>query len=48
MLAPHPFTDRIKARPDVEVIEIGPHNRNRLPADLANKLMELSKLSQGE
>lgn len=48
MLAPHPFTDRIKARPDVEVIEIGPYNRNRLPADLATKLMELSKSSRGE
>jgi hypothetical protein len=35
MLAPHPFANRVRARPDVEVIHVSPANRDRLPAELA-------------
>lgn len=38
MLAPHPFADRVKARPDVEIIAVSPANRDRLPADLAERI----------
>lgn len=43
MLAPHPFADRIKARPDVEVIKVGPANLGRLPAELAKRMIELAE-----
>lgn len=32
---PHAFSDRLRTRPDVEVIEVGPHTRDRLPDELA-------------
>ncbi|MBC7336757.1 MAG: AAA family ATPase, partial [Clostridia bacterium] len=35
MLAPHPFADRVKARPDVELIAVGLGNRERLSEELA-------------
>lgn len=31
MAAPHPWTDAIKARPDVLLVEVTPANRQRLP-----------------
>ncbi|MGB9921112.1 MAG: hypothetical protein ACPLPT_10420, partial [Moorellales bacterium] len=41
MLAPHPFADRVRARPDVEVVPVAADNRDRLPAELAERLGEL-------
>lgn len=43
MLARHPFADRIKARPDAEVIVVSVDNRDRLPAELAGKLTRLAR-----
>jgi nucleoside-triphosphatase len=37
--ARHPFTDRLKARPDVEVIRLTARNRDRLPKELAERLL---------
>lgn len=34
----HPFTDALAARPDVELVEVTPANRDRLPEDLAARL----------
>lgn len=34
----HPFTDALKARPDVEVIRVTPENRDGLPGQLAARL----------
>jgi nucleoside-triphosphatase THEP1 len=34
MAAPHPWVDRIKARPGVMLIEVTAANRDRLPARL--------------
>jgi nucleoside-triphosphatase len=34
----HPFTDALKARPDVEVIRVTPENRDGLPGQLAVRL----------
>ena len=42
MLAPHPFADRIKARPDVQVIVLTADNRDRLPTELAKRIIELA------
>jgi nucleoside-triphosphatase len=34
----HPFTDALQARPDVEVLEVTPGNRDRVPEELAARL----------
>lgn len=34
----HPLTDALKARPDVEVLQITPGNRDSLPGELARRL----------
>ena len=34
----HPFTDALATRPDVEVVEVTPENRDRLPEELAARL----------
>lgn len=47
MLAPHPIADRIKARPDVEVIAVGADNRDRLPEGLADRLAGLASSGEG-
>ena len=35
---PHPLTDRLKARPDMRVIEVTKQNREQLPSELVAKL----------
>lgn len=40
LLAPHPFADRVKARPDVELITVGVDNRDRLPEELARRVTD--------
>jgi nucleoside-triphosphatase len=37
----HPFTDRLKRRPDVEVVTLGPSNRDRLPVEIAGRLLRV-------
>jgi nucleoside-triphosphatase len=37
----HPFTDRLKRRPDVEVVTLGPSNRDRLPVEIAERLLRV-------
>lgn len=37
---PHPFTDALKRRPDVELIEVTPENRDALPAMLVERLTQ--------
>ncbi|MBC7326002.1 MAG: hypothetical protein H5T99_11945 [Moorella sp. (in: Bacteria)] len=37
-----PFADGIKARPDVEVIQVSTNNRDRLPVELAGRLAGLA------
>jgi nucleoside-triphosphatase len=39
-VARHPFTDRLRARPDVEVIRLTARNRDALPRQLAERLLE--------
>jgi nucleoside-triphosphatase len=36
-----PFTDAIKSRPDVRLIEVRPENRERLVSELSDRLREL-------
>jgi len=38
---PLPFTDSIKTRPDVAVIEVRPDNREKLVSDLSDKFRNL-------
>ncbi|MGB9887949.1 MAG: nucleoside-triphosphatase [Moorellales bacterium] len=40
MLAPHPFANRVKARPDVKVVTVTMGNHERLPAEVAERLSE--------
>jgi nucleoside-triphosphatase len=37
----HPFTDALKARPDVSTVRLTAANRDRLPGDLASRLGNL-------
>jgi nucleoside-triphosphatase len=37
-----PFTDAIKSRPDVTLIEVRPNNRERLVSDLSDKIRALN------
>ncbi len=37
---PHPWADRIKAAPGLTLIDVTPANRERLPAELARRLVE--------
>ena len=37
-VARHPFTDRLRRRPDVELIRLTTANRDELPARLAERL----------
>jgi nucleoside-triphosphatase len=36
--ARHPFTDELKRRPDVSTVRLTAANRDRLPAELAERL----------
>jgi nucleoside-triphosphatase len=36
-ITPHPFTDELKKRPDVETIRVTTKNRGELPAQLASR-----------
>jgi nucleoside-triphosphatase len=40
--ARHPFTDRLKRRPDVSTVRLSAGNRDRLPEELAGRLSALS------
>lgn len=42
MAASHPLVDRIKARPDTEVIPLTAANRDRLPLELGKRLKEMA------
>lgn len=35
---PHPFADRLKQRPDVELVEVTRENRDTLPEEIAAKI----------
>jgi nucleoside-triphosphatase len=39
---PLPFTDAIKSRPDVTLIDVRPNNRERLVSDLSDKIRSLN------
>jgi len=40
---PLPFTDAIKSRPDVTLIEVRPNNRERLASELSDRIRELNR-----
>ena len=39
---PLPFTEAIKSRPDVTLIEVRPDNRERLVSELSDRIRELN------
>ena len=40
MLRPHPYVDRIKSRPDVEIVEVTPENRDCLVDEIISKIKD--------
>jgi nucleoside-triphosphatase len=37
-VAPHPFADELRRRPDVEIVRVNERNRDELPTQLASRL----------